>query len=261
MNARAHIERSARAGVRHYHASGNRIVATVLGDIKLIVDTNDFSLTPHLVMEGFWESWVTAWLMSTIRPQDRMLNIGANCGYFTMVAARAGAHVVAVEPQAHLAEGISLSAALNGWGARVLVEECVAGASDREVSLQIHKHLAGSAFATEDKNHEEPGWERVVVKEKPAHTLMPDANCAFIDAEGYEPVIWDGLGPLLKKKQLTWVAMEWSPGRYADPEGFLRSLREHGDLTTVMTDGRELHVNDAALLGGRDWDTLVVRVR
>lgn len=254
---RAQLEQASRAVATWYPVDEHRIVARVLGNTKLVVASRDMSLTPHLVMDGFWESWITCWAMAQCQPHDRMLNIGANCGYYTILFAREMQKVVAVEPQAFLAGCIKLSAALNGLSGKVQVRQVVAGRVERSVLLQQHRHFAGSAFVGES---DDEGWgESVRVQEVPAHELMPDATCAFVDAEGYEPQIWAGLKPLLDKRQLRWVALEWAPSRYDDPEGFLRELADYGRLSTVQDQGQEVAADPAMLLRGTEWDTLVVR--
>ncbi len=233
----------------------------MLGSIKIVLDARDFSLTPHLAMEGYWESWVSVWAMANTLPTDRIMNIGANCGYFTLLFAKGGARVVAVEPQPFLAECIRLSAALNGWDERIVVRECVAGSGQGTVTLRLYDHLSGSAFverAARDAGTQ-PAEGRLVVEERRAHELMPDATCVFVDAEGYEPMIWEGLKPLLDKGQLRWIALEWAPARYEDPVAFLAQLREYGTVSVVNSTGGETKVSDKDLLQKGDWDTVIVR--
>jgi FkbM family methyltransferase len=262
MSQRARLEQRSRTGASWYPSGPDRIVARMLGSMKIVLDPADFSLTPHLVMDGFWESWISVWAMANVLQTDHVLNIGANCGYYAMLFAKGNAHVVAVEPQQKLAENIALSAALNGLGGRVRVEQCVAGTVEADRSCQLYTDFHGSAHVSAgDVEHPSLAGDTITVKERPAHELMPDATCAFIDAEGYEPVIWEGLAPLRAKKQLRWVALEWAPARYSDPKGFLAQLRQYGLVSVVVGDGTERPMNDAALLKGSDWDTLVVRAR
>lgn len=257
---REQLEGRSRAAASWYPAGEHRLVARMLGQFKIVLDQRDFSLTPHLVMDGFWESWITVWAARQVNQGSAVLNIGANCGYYTLLFAAAGASVVAVEPQRHLFENIKLSTMLNGWSGRVRVERCVAGVEERDVTLQLYPDFHGSAHVTSNlEEHPDLAGGTDTVKERPAHELMPEATCAFIDAEGYEPLIWEGLAPLREKKQLEWVALEWAPVRYDDPEAFLRSLREYGSLSVVGEAGQEMVMSDAQLLRGTEWDTLVVR--
>jgi FkbM family methyltransferase len=229
--------------------------------MKIVLDQRDFSLTPHLAMDGFWESWITVWAMRQVTPQTRLLNIGANCGYYAALFAHCGAAaVVAVEAQEGLAENIRLTAALNGLGDRLRVEHCVAGSEHRMVKLKEYDDFFGSGHVDDAPVVDGGLAARLVdVQEKPAHELMPGATAVFVDAEGYEPLIWEGLRPLLDTRQLDWIALEWAPVRYANPEKFLLDLRSYGRLTLVGDQGQEIPTTDEQLLRGSELDTLVVR--
>lgn len=263
--SRGQIESVSRAGANWYPAADNRIVATMLGEVKIVLDQRDFSLTPHIVMSGFWESWITAWfLKNIIKDADRLLNIGANCGYYALAGCRAGCKkVVAVEPQPHLARNIRVSSFLNGWQDRLEVKQVIAGVEAREVEMQLYPDFQGSAHVAKSEGLEFPdlAGEKLKVWERPAAELMPEATCIFVDAEGYEPYIWQGLQPLLEKKQLRWIALEWAPARYDDAAAFLGELRSVGDLSVIANEGVETKISDQQLLADGDWDTLVVRPR
>jgi len=250
---RAQIETISRDAAAWYPLGDGRIVARVLGSTKIVVEQDDFSLAPHLVMDGFWESWVTVWCLANTRPSDRVLNIGANCGYFSLLFARIASKVVAVEPQPRLAANIRRSAMLNGL-ANLAVEEVVAGVEERDVFLKLYDGLSGSAHVTETAHGTE-----LRVRERPSGDLLPDATCVFVDAEGYEPLIWAGLGPALPSAR--WVCLEWAPDRYKDAVGFLAALRAWGSITVIATDGSEAQTSDAALLSSAtgSLETIVVR--
>jgi FkbM family methyltransferase len=257
------IEAISRARASWYPSSENRIVATMLGEVKIVLDRRDFSLTPHIVMSGFWESWVTAWFLRNLTVGYHCLNIGANCGYYALAALRAGCKVAAVEPQPHLAKNLSISAFINGWQDRLVIHQVVAGVEEREVELQLYPEFQGSAHVATagELGYPELAGNRIKTREVPAHALMPSATCVFVDAEGYEPYIWKGLKPLLDAKQLRWIALEWAPLRYPDAAAFLGELRAVGDVSVIGSEGQEARLTDQQLLSAGDLDMVVVRPR
>jgi len=257
VKTRADIERLSRAGVSAYQIGDDRMIARVLGEMKIVVDTRDISVTPHLVMDGFWESWITSWAISKVGKGERILNVGANCGYFALVFARLvgeTGRVVAVEPQQRLAEGVEMSATLNGFGGRLAVQRCVAGSVNRVVSVRVPGRLLGGASVTSDA-----GEDSFLVEEVSTSDLMPDATGVFVDAEGYEPVIWEGMRAMLDGPHFRWACIEWAPSRYADPNGFLATLRRAGSLLLVGYDGEERLASDHQLLAVPDYESLVIR--
>jgi len=234
-------------------------VAVVHGQHKLVVDSMDFSLTPHLVMEGFWESWISLWCYRNTAPGSHVLNVGANCGYFSMLFVHAGAEkVVAVEPQRKLAEGIRISAMLNGYAGRVAVAECVASDADGQVTLNQHRFLAGSAFVGDSSGDD---FESVRVPSKVTSELMPTATHSFIDAEGHEPQVVRGLAPLMAKRQLEWIALEWTPGSYENAPEFFDELLAYGNISVINPDGASTPVTKQQLLSVRGFEMVVVRRR
>jgi hypothetical protein len=43
----------------------------------MYVDSQDFGLSPHLMLDGYWEMWVTEALVSLVRPGMVVADIGA----------------------------------------------------------------------------------------------------------------------------------------------------------------------------------------
>src|SRR5437773_9467167 len=64
----------------------NTLLVSVLGGaFSLYLNKNDVSLTPSISTLFYWEPWITAWFTNHIEEGDFIVDIGANCGYFTML--------------------------------------------------------------------------------------------------------------------------------------------------------------------------------
>jgi hypothetical protein len=98
----------------------------LLGDFLAFVDTRDLMLGPRLVLDGFWEAWVTLAIARHLQPGSWCVDVGANYGYYTLLMAGAcgpEGRVAACEPNPLLAETyLPQNLALNGFyhGARAL---------------------------------------------------------------------------------------------------------------------------------------------
>ena len=55
---------------------------------QMAVDTRDSLLAPWLLLDGLWESHVTAWMHETLRDGHVFVDVGANVGYFTLLGGR-----------------------------------------------------------------------------------------------------------------------------------------------------------------------------
>ena len=90
----------------------------MLGKYLVYADAQESGITPHLAMDGYWESWITLVLARTVRPGSHCLDIGANHGYFTLVMADAAGpngRVVPVEPTPRLTEMLRQTLDINGF--------------------------------------------------------------------------------------------------------------------------------------------------
>lgn len=71
----------------------------------------------RLYVFGFWERDLSEWLRSSLRPGDTFLDVGANIGYFSLLAARAvgpTGRVIAFEPVPSVADRLEANLRRNG---------------------------------------------------------------------------------------------------------------------------------------------------
>lgn len=67
--------------------------------VRMSVDTKDI-VQRYLYQFGIWEPSLSGWLARTLRPGDVFVDVGANIGYYSLLAARLVGHlgsVVAIE--------------------------------------------------------------------------------------------------------------------------------------------------------------------
>ena len=89
-------------------------------------------LTEWLLYTGVWQPALTRWLCSSLQPGDVFVDVGANSGYFALLAAARGCRVVAVEACATTFEALRSNLALNGpLGGRVRALQLAAGNADQ----------------------------------------------------------------------------------------------------------------------------------
>lgn len=259
---REQVELRSRSGARSSYLGNERLVARVLNRFLMVLDGVDLSLTPHLALDGFWESWVTAWVLAQDLTDEHVLNVGANCGYYTMIFADAvgpRGRVVAIEPQERLANLCQESALLNGFQERVFVMRAAAGSDVGRATLNVCRQTNASAFLGDGGGDPWSGpIERQEVPVTRADLAMATATFAFVDAEGYEPEVWQGMS---RMERLRTLVLEWTPKRYADPEAFLSSLRAGGftQATYIDDNGSECLATDERLLNRNEWCMLVLR--
>ena len=162
-------------------------------------------LGPRLVLDGFWEAWVTLAIARYLQPGMWCVDVGANYGYYTLLmAAGCGTegHVVACEPNPLLAETyLPRNLALNGFQDRV--EVCPKAVGNLEDGM-VDFVLQDSDFATSSLEH----WAyaaRSSTIQVSAITLdrlcadWPRLDLVKIDAEGAEALVWEGMQQTLRR--------------------------------------------------------------
>lgn len=203
-------------------------VTQVLGRYKMYVDPGDYSLAVHLMMDGYWEMWLTEELMRVVKPGMVVADVGANLGYFTLIMADlvgAAGHVLAFEPNPHAAMLLQRSLRANGMGDWASIEQSPLGAiSGLPVTLCFNPELAGGAFVNDGANGDFSMAIPHVTRRFDDHPRAHQVAVVKIDAEGSEERIWEGMAGLIAGDALRIVVLEWCSFRYADPGHFLDSI-------------------------------------
>lgn len=240
---RESIEKWCRAHTQHAYLGDYTSLCRVLGDLLMYVDTRDQSLTPHMLLSGFWEMWVTQAIARYVKPGMRCLDIGANCGYYTLLLASlvgATGLVEAWEPYERLARLLEKSIAVNGFSEIASVEELAASNSSREQTLFARIDLLGSSSLSEiNAANERPQVKVVRVDE------VWDSPVDFvkIDVQGHEMEALEGMRGLIEKSPKIAIALEFSPEEYPDPMAALATIQSYGlSIRTIGTDGMVRHI-------------------
>lgn len=223
------LENWCRANASSVYLGDHKVLCRVLGKYKMLVDTRDLSLAPHLMLDGFWEMWITQAVARHVRPGMRCADVGANWGYYTLllsdIVGQKG-HVQAWEPRAEIVALLRASLNLNGCDNTNVVE---GAATDRVgvAQLQLERPESGyGEFFGSARLMAAPSGEHVEVKTAPL-----DSGGAFdfvkIDAEGAEPSIWRGMQKILENPKVV-VLMEFCPRFTSEAEGLLDDIVRRG---------------------------------
>jgi len=251
-----------------HYVGGGVILVRMRNGMWIYLDGADISVTPAILTKGDWEPWVTRHFLAALTPGGRVVDIGANCGYYAVLAARhvgPTGRVVAIEANPRLAQLTGRSLGLNG--ALTWTEVICAAAMDKEgdVELGTPGDFLGSSsifISQEGRNHPVS-----TIKARGAtldQLLGGDlkVDVIKIDAEGAEPVIWRGAGGVLAANPRLTMFMEFAPSMIAatlPPAEFLGQIRAAGFAIDELTPrGSEDNVSDAALLA-KDWAELRLR--
>lgn len=187
----------------------------------------------NLWVNGVWDQPIKDLMAAVLRPGDHFLDLGANIGYFTLLASQlvgpAGT-VIAVEPSIRALRKLTNHVWLNEC-ANVLVVSCAAGSerSQTRISLATESNIGGSALASDSTTPQrsEPVWVAPIDDVLGGMSFHP--RLIKIDVEGYELAALRGIQRLLETDR-PWIACEIT-------EGFLRRFGHSAAELVSYLDG------------------------
>lgn len=246
----------------------NRIVAymgdhTILTKLyygpKIYLDTRDLSMTGHLILDGFWENWITKLFLSVVKPGMTVLDIGANCGYYSLLAAHlVGEHgtVHAFEPNPFHHENIMKSKSINGY-TQIHLHKVALGNKQGEIMLYSPvKHTASASFHKETiKTVIDDSITNVTVPMVNLLEYLPGikADVIKIDIEGAEPFIIDSILEIIQNSNNVKIIMEYNQSSWRnqgfDCESILNKFVNCGfQLNIIQHDSTLLQVTSKELV-------------
>ena len=225
---------------------GEMLVMTRNGT-RLLCPTEDLSLSPQLALTGTYDQAFTDFLKRRLRMRMTFVDVGANVGLSTVLAASrvgAGGRVFAYECNTELIGFLRRNVEMSWFDDRVRTMPCAAHRDDEERLLRVPRirKLQGSLTRFNGSEAEAGELQEFRV---PCERLdvgladVPFIDLMRIDVEGSEVAVLDGASGLLDEGRVGVIAM----GLRDDPmsEGF----REETDkaLTSLVQDrGATLHV-------------------
>ena len=257
MDAETLLRRS-RAMASAVYVGDRTVLCRVLSRYRLYVASDDVGFGVHVMLDGLWEGWLTAFMARRITPGMRIVDAGANHGYYTLLFAHltgSEGRVAAIEPNPRLAGLMRRSLYANGFQTRVELFEKAAGAEDGAVlhlSVPDHEpkngHLVGEAA---------PGT--VAVETARLETLLADwprVDFMKVDVEGHEEAFLDGAWAIIQRDR-PMLVLEFNALRSADPAGLLDRLEAvYGRISVIGRESRATPADRTRLLDTRrvdDW--------
>jgi FkbM family methyltransferase len=217
-----------------------RLEVVVVGGSRMRIDTTDVA-GRMLATSGVWEPHVTASLRSVLRRGDVVADVGANIGYFTLLAARlvgSAGRVYAVEPSPGTYAALLDNIGRNGLG-NVTPVQAAAGAEAGEATLRdvVEGTNRGASSLRSDP---ERGWGvrkavAVTVPMLPLADIVlaeewPSLRVVKIDVEGFEADVVRGLVPILDAGHRPAVLVEVHTDIDPDAAGAVVELAERYGL-------------------------------
>ena len=185
---------------------------------KMYVDTQDKVVTHHLLVQGIWERWMTELFKRLITPSMVVVDVGANIGYYTLIAAKllgGEGKVYAFEPEPHNFELLVKNIQINGYSNVFAFQKAVSN-KEGKIKLFLNKDNLGKHSLSENLCSSSGAFLEVesirlddffedLVKEDKVGLLK-------IDVEGAEGLVCEGAERILQGKNVKLLMEFWPYG-------------------------------------------------
>lgn len=160
---------------------------------ELIFPEHDNVISEFINRDGTWESPEQSWINKNVKSGDVVLNLGANIGYHSFIASRAGASVViAVEPSKDLCTLIAANAVRLNIS-NIIIKNVAVTDSDSEMTLYYSNDNCGDNRI----GNSEAGEFRETVKSVSMNTLLMHSSLPdviIMDIQGWETKVISQIG-------------------------------------------------------------------
>ena len=263
LTTRDEFQEHCRARASALYVGGGTLLCRVMGRFLCYVDSGDASVAPHLAMDGFWEAWNTVALARYVQPGWRVVDVGANHGYFTLLLASLvgpAGRVFAIEPNPRLFALLERTVRMNGYDDRVTLLSCAAASCDATGELRVPSGFSGDGSVVLRGERDGTRWP--VERRRLDGIIDGPVDFVKIDAEGADYDALEGALGLLPAERPAAVLLEHQARFHANPSAHLQQLVEAGFSVQYVTHDGDLVAANPELLAGepeRFWDVWLTR--
>lgn len=206
----------------------NTILTKLIYGPTIYLDPRD-PVQAHMVLSGFWEKWITDHFLKAVKPGMKVLDIGAHCGYYTLLAsmlAGAKGEVHAFEPNPSHLTNLRRSLIMNGYY-NTKIHQIGLSNKNEEVTLYIPEAGGASIVNPGSEHQQEVKIKTVILSEY----LPPQKiDVLKIDIDGSEPLIMDDIFKIINQSGNMQIFLEYSPQAWIgyNPSAIFRRFIELG---------------------------------
>lgn len=241
----------------YYYLGDGQALTHLSNGLPFFVNTRDKGISSWIILGGTWENFVDDILCGITRPGDRILDAGANQGYYSVKLGNIigpQGQLFAFEPNPELFTILENNISLNGFQDRAVLFQSALGHQSGTATLQFSYINMGGGTITRSQMESEHSVDVAVLR---GDDVIPD-NVEFdvfkFDIEGSEPNAALGLVNALSRSKKAAIVVEISPKAWSEFGSFDELLLR---LTGGFRVGFEIHHD--GLMDPLDFATLSSR--
>lgn len=214
----------------------NGVCSISVDGMSLDIPTTTSSFQDYVLRE--YEPFTTEMFRQAVKPGALVLDIGAQFGYYSLIAAKRGAAVVAFEPAPSNLSFLEKNVSANGLAERVKIVPKGVGRAGSKANLFVYRYSDSHGM------YPVPGVEianTVAIECVEVDEIVEEApvDVIKIDIEGHEPHALEGMEMTLQRSNRCILFAELAPAFLrragSTPEKYLARL-ESLNLTVRMLD-------------------------
>lgn len=197
--------------------SRRRVIGNVQG-YKMFLDIEENGIERHLFLYGCWEPECTRIFKEMLPEGAKVLELGANIGYYALLAALSAERVYAIEPEPHNVALLRANVALNLWDDRIEVYELAASDSVGKASLYVSENRAEHKLA---ESSDLPRGSYIDIETTTIDEFLKgkEVDVIRMDVEGAEWFIIKGMRNILEGNNPLILIIEVHPNFIRDYGG------------------------------------------
>ncbi|HEV7375552.1 MAG TPA: FkbM family methyltransferase [Pyrinomonadaceae bacterium] len=222
-----------------------------VGGFKILVPSDDSPIAQSIIETRQYEPHITAAIQRVLKPGMVFVDVGANIGYLSLIAAREvgrSGKVISFEPGQHFCKLLYLSAKLNGFANIEIYPFAVA---DRRKNVIYDETHGSGSISLFDVNLETTSLRHIVSALTLDDVLRDEESVDLIkmDIEGAEHLALQGSKNILKSHRPI-IISEFSPAGLQSVSGvsgkdFLRGLIDaQYDISILEFDNQVIDCGD-----------------
>lgn len=234
--------------------SSEEILTKIFSGAKMYLDPRDAGLVPHLVLDGDWERNITQAWLKVVKSGDVVFDIGANYGYFSVLAAQQSTRdckIISFEANPQIIPYITKTMHVNSFDSCSTIENVAVSSSEGKLTLHILKDFIASSSIhgvehLREYSHAPSELEEAIAVEVPATSI--DAYCAKnnikqvdlikMDIEGYEDEAYAGMRKVIQASPNATLFIEFTSKSYKHPKDFYKQmLNDFGNVYLIDEEG------------------------
>jgi FkbM family methyltransferase len=198
-----------------FFSNNGEIIKTVQGS-KMVLDLKDIGISRELALYGVHEKNSTAELKRLIKPGMKIVEAGANVGYYTLIESRMvgdSGYIYAFEPSPYNIAKLKRNIEINNIKNAEMIPKAVGANNGVEKFYISSKSNLSSFIDRKDVNkilYEDKGGKVIDVDVVRLDDFLKDKKVDYIrmDVEGFEKEILEGLRETLKNDPPKYMFIE-----------------------------------------------------